>query len=257
MWIAAVILAAVGIPGAAAVGISVSPVALLALPWVALERRSVGPLIEGLVVVLGLTVLSAGGWWLGERGLLRGPPPRPGRTLSAWIETLPWLLLLALLLPGARGRRDRPALQLLVLLPLGLAPPDVPAWSLGGIVLARAVARRGSVGARALVVGQLWLGIGGAQARSKQVRAEAEVIAHLVDTLGPDDALVAPWTWGARVSVAATKDPYGLIWRPPDGWLRDQATRWAEAAPTRAAWLPPGSGEGRSDASGVRWSSIP
>lgn len=297
VWIAALVWATLGVRGAVAVGVSVSPVALLALPWVALRRCSLAPLLEGAATVLLLTVLSAGAWWIGERGVLRGPPLRPARTLAAWGTALPGLLVLCGLLQGGvawwrsdRGREavasgggtgpERPGPErtgpgqeappgrtgpglggwvgVLALLPLALAPADVPAWLLAWIALACTIARRGPATlAGALIVGQLGLGILEVEQRAERVRSEARIVAHVAASLGPADALIAPWTWGARVSVAATGDPYGVIWRPPGGWLRDQQQRWSAAEPQRAAILPPGAGTGEPDVLGIHWSRLP
>lgn len=54
-----------------------------------------------------------------------------------------------------------------------------------------------------------------------EVRAQEAAIAAVVARMGPDDALVAPWSWGVRASVHATGDPYALPWRVPGEPVRD------------------------------------
>ncbi|MEZ4239822.1 MAG: hypothetical protein R3F59_27430 [Myxococcota bacterium] len=46
--------------------------------------------------------------------------------------------------------------------------------------------------------------------------------------------------------MARTGDPYGLRWRPPVGFLRDQRAAWCAEPPLRVAVLPP-------EGDGVRW----
>jgi hypothetical protein len=102
---------------------------------------------------------------------------------------------------------------------------------------------------RGLVAVAVALGAAGLAARHARVHHEAAVVASIAAALGPDDGLVAPWTWGARVAVVRTGEPYGLRWRPPRGFLRDQAEAWCDPLPPRAAVLPPGPD------GAVRWTS--
>jgi hypothetical protein len=108
-----------------------------------------------------------------------------------------------------------------------------------------------AVGLQAALGGLSALGL------SQQVAAESQLIGELARGLGPQDGLIAPWHWGARVAVVATADPYGLRWRDPDGFLQDQQQEWCGAAFDRVALLPPGTRlpgaiEG-PDARGVYW----
>lgn len=230
-WIALVVGAAAGPTWLAAAAVAVSPTALLAVPWACAARRSWAPLGWALAAVAALTALSAGGWWTGERGVLTGPTPLVGRTLGAWAWHLPWLLAPAVAAAGG----DR---RLLWLVPLALAPPDVPAWLVIGVAL-------GAVGARVrrgwvpvLVAAQLALGMAELGWRAARVRRETQVVERVAAALGPDDGLVAPWSWGARVAVARTGDVYGMRWRTPTGFVRDQASAWCDDVPVRAIVLP-------------------
>jgi hypothetical protein len=222
LWIAAMVWAATGPWWLAALGVALSPTALLATPWAG--RRAV---LAGMAAVAVLTVVSGGAWFTGPRGVGEAVL-LPGRTLAEWGKWLPWALL-----PLARGRWW-------LLAPLVLAPPDVPAWLLVGIAWTMALGQQPSerpwvpasrrhdlacvlVSAQLLVGGwQLWR-------RVERVRAEDAVVDAIV-ALGPD-GLVAPWTWGARVAVRAAGDPYGIRWHPPGRWLRGQRTAWCADPP--------------------------
>lgn len=244
VWLALVVLAralpgwSAALPMAAAV--LVSPTALLAVPWAGWGD---GPRLRGIVVgaavaVVALSVATGGDWWFGARGVLETPLPNPGRAAQAWGRALPWALVpLALV---ARGT----AFEALSWIPLLLAPPDVPAWVLPGWSLAFRAAHGAPRVPLEAVAGLLGiqLAIGGFSAWAAHRRvAEDDAVAHEVAAaLGPDDGLVAPFTWGARVSVLATGDPYGLRWRPPEGFLRDQRAAWCGTRLGRVAVLPPG-----------------
>ncbi len=246
LWVALVVLARAGVPAALALAVAVSPVALLTVPWLVLARRSPAPVLEGAAAVVLLTAGSAGAWWTGPRGVLTHDTLLPGRTAAAWGTGLPWLWGAALAVAGG-PRALRPlAAPLAALLPLLVVPPDVPAWLVGGLVVGEALAeaharaegrvRRllaAAVGAQLLLAGGL------AAHRAARVREEAAVVRRVVDAWQPGDGLVAPWTWGARVAVTATGDPYGLPWHPPGRFLRDQARQWADADVQRVHRLPP------------------
>jgi hypothetical protein len=99
-----------------------------------------------------------------------------------------------------------------------------------------------------------WCGL---NQRGDTVGGERRVLERVIEELGEDGGLVAPWSWGARASVLATGDPYGLRWRPPEGFVRDQARGWCGAPPIRVASLPPGASwavGGEPDQYGVYWS---
>jgi hypothetical protein len=235
LWICAVTLgvAARSPAGASllvALGVAVSPAALLATPWACAVRRGPAAAVGAIGAVVLLTAASGGAWWTGERGVLEAGPLLLGRTAGAWATGLPWLLAPAWIAAGG----DR---RLVALAPLLLLRPDVPGWVLGGVSVA-AVAAAAPI--RALVLAQVLLGLGGLAVRWDRVRHESDVVAEVAAALQPDDGLIAPWTWGARVAVARTGDPYGLRWRPPTGWLRGQRAAWCSDPPRRAAVLPPG-----------------
>ena len=226
-----------------AVAVSLSPIALLALPWVIWERgrswREELPWIAGgaLLAVAALSLAGGGEWWLGDRGVLHGPPPRPWRALQAWTAPLLPLVLLASL----RWKRALPAL--LLTLPLLLAPPDLPAWLVPGAALGlvlcevdepRWLRAVGVVLAAALALGGL-----GWWRTLERVQREEALIHSVLAELSPEDGLVAPWTWGARASYLSTGDPYGLLWIAWPTPVRDQTERWCEATPARVVVLPP------------------
>src|SRR4029079_12109058 len=133
-----------------------------------------------------------GAWWTGERGVLDAVRTvLPGRTALAWaVHASPLLVLV----PGTR--RPWPLLGLAAFV---LLPPDVPAWVLGGVALALRARTSLPVLAVALTVGVLEH-----RSRVHAVEADQHVVAAVAAALGPRDGLVAPFTWGARISVAAT-----------------------------------------------------
>ncbi len=230
--------------GLAAIAVTVSPTSLLAVPWLALHRRSVTPLLAASVAVLALSVLTGGDWWWADRGVLSGPTPRPLRVLGSWVAH-PWWVVL----PAIRWRPPLAALGLLL-----LAPADVPTWAMVGVAAVLQL--------REEVRSSKWLGVVVAVGlfalvlETMSVRREDRVARHVAASLGPADGLVAPWTWGVRVSMYATGDPYGLTWRPPDGFVRDQQATWCAADLARVAHLPPGRAwtDGTLvDDAGVRW----
>ncbi len=208
----------------AGVACSLSPVALLGMPWVALHRRDGWVAAGGLLAVLSLTLLSGGDWWTGDRGVWSSAHMNPVRTLEVW-GRWPWWLVLA----GVRFRRDH-----LALAPLLLAPADVHAWVFAGWALCLDLDTRAPRAWGALVLAVGLVGLGDTRHRVRQSAARVEAAAQL---LGPADGLVAPWTLGVRVSLAATGTPYALLWRPPSGFVRDQAERWCDARPARVLFL--------------------
>jgi len=220
-WIALVLAAAAGLPGAAAAAVAISPTALLALPWVAMRRGGPGPLIEGALAVAALTALSGGGWWWGDRGVLQPRPLLIGRNLGSWLATVPWLVVLT----GSLRPLPR---SLGGLAPLLLAPADVPAAPLVSIAAVAAALdhrARDDLARTARVGALVWLVVGGVVAterRAERVAEEHVTILRVLRRLAPGDGLVAPFTWGARAAVIATGDPYGLPWHPPGRFLRDQ-----------------------------------
>ncbi|MEZ4319675.1 MAG: hypothetical protein R3F61_19320 [Myxococcota bacterium] len=201
VWLA---LVAVGcgphaIASAVALGaaVAVSPTALAAIPWIVMKERDlrwVGP----AVAVAGLTVLSAGDWWVGTRGVVTG-----GWAPSPWTHVTWVLVPLAM---GVRGLRPLDALALVGL----LAPGDVPGhWVLALPCVAAAstaVDRRWWAAIAALC------SLGAQHAVSTRDRAVREnaAIERIAAEIRPGDAVVGPWSWGVRVGIAATGDPYGV-----------------------------------------------
>lgn len=213
-----------------ALAVAVSPVALLALPWLLATTRDARPLAGAAVAVLALTLVSGGDWWIGDRGVLTGAALAPGRVAERWAWALPWLGL-----PLYRG----PAGPLLSTLPLWLAPPDVPTALVPGLALASGV-RRASM----LAWAQAAVGAFALASTTASVRAEDRLLREVAAELGPRDGVVARWSDGVRISAFATGDPYALIWRPADRPVRDQAERWCADPPDRVAVVTSG---------GARW----
>jgi len=227
-WIALLLAGLAGSGGwtamCVALAVSVSPVALLAVPWAACRGQPRWVVGGASLAVVTLSAYSGGDWWLGDRGVLMGPAPLIGRTLAAWAANVAPVAVAV----GVLGMSWRTAL----LLPLLLAPPDVATWGLIGCALvAEGPARPWSLGLRVLVAGQLGLSTGALVATHRSVRADTRLVEKTAADMGPDEGLIAPWTWGVRVSLAATGDPYGLPWMPPTGPVRDQE-RWCDDPPS-------------------------
>lgn len=256
-WIALLCGALVSAPAGAAIlaalAVAVSPTALLALPWASVERRDAAALVGGAIAVGLLTVGSAGAWWVGDRGVLTGPPLLPGRVLEAWAWGLPWLAVLAALAgsvgasSSATPDRSRSSavdagwLPIVATAPLLLAPPDVPTV----VIVALAVGNRiaavpATAGVVALVTVQLGLGAVGLARAHARVSHEDRIARDVAGRLGPSVGLVAPWSFGARVGVIATGDPYGPLWRSADVAVRGQGARWCADPPARAVVLEDG-----------------
>lgn len=232
-WIAAVLGAAVGVPGSAAVAVALSPTALLALPWAAWHRRHLGPLLEGTLVVGVLTLASHGAWWWGPRGVLTPHPWLIGRNLGNWLVTVPWWLVVT-------GRPPRMVGPVLAVSPLLVAPADVPTGVLVAVIAtAAALQPTRTRHLRALALAIVAVGAWQAtRARADRVATEHRAILTVLRRFDPGDGLVAPFTWGARAAVIATDDPYGLAWHPEGRFLRDQAIAWRHVDGT--IWvLPP------------------
>lgn len=269
-WTAAV-LAAVAVPtpvvaGALVAGaIALSPTAVLAVPWVAFGRwwvdgrdpRAVG--IAAVVTILALTVVTGGGWWTGERGVLAGvsaPSLRGLGALPALLVFLPW---------GSGTAAAKNLAWAACVLPLLFAPPDVPAAMVLGPTIGAVAARvraREPGGPRwrwaplALVVGFVaFVGDRDADGRARTVAEESRAIAEIAAALGPDDSFVGPWSWGARVAVAATRDPYGRPWAAWPALVRDQRVTYCGRSWARVAVLPPGQARvpGEVGVAGVVW----
>jgi len=250
VWAAAVPSTRVAV-GLAMLAVTVSPLALLALPWVSTLRwsRAVettrreegvpsssptrGLWIGALLAVVALTTVSFGQWWTGPRGVLHAPSPRPLRTLGRWLhEGFPWLAAPLAVVGWVTGGGP----GLVAPVPLLLAPTDTDGWALWSVSLALIAARGAStVGWRRLLgvglVGlallqPLW-GLHAWWAHRRAVRRGTAVTERVLAAMGPEDGLVAAWSWGARASVIAKGAPYALPWRvpgppvrPPGPWCR-------------------------------------
>ncbi len=261
---------AVAVPGAGVAALLTglatlfSPLALLGLLWVSMARwaRALervrdtpgvvldvrmpngGLWLVPLVVVVALSVGSGLEWWTGDRGVLAAPAPRLVRALQAWAgHAVPWASLPLIVLGWVTGGGVGTLAALLLL----VAPPDTAAWGPLAFSLAL-LASRGATTARAwgrpgwaliaLVGIDLLLGGMAWRREGVRVRTEQAQIAQVLAAMGPDDGLVAPWTWGARASVLATRDPYALMWRVPGPPVRDPQP-WCNRVFTRIHVLPP------------------
>ena len=232
-----------------ALAVGTSPVALLLVPWMCARRGPRGVATGALAAVCALTVVTWGAWWWGDRGVVPGLIVEPGRLAEAAIIGLPWALCVLW----------RPRAQVLWLLPVVLAPPDIPVWIWLGFVWAMDVG--GDAWGRRLALASVFLASFGLQERVARVQREQAVLQEVVDSMGPQDGLVAPWSWGVRASVMATGEAYGLRWRiPGPSLLGSQEARWCEARPSRVASLPPRARwaqGGVVDDVGVHWSIEP
>jgi hypothetical protein len=243
VWLALVAwAAAVEDPRASAVfvglAVTVSPTALLAVPFVLAVRREWMPGLGALVAVIALTLVSRGDWWAGDRGVL-GASLDPGRTVGMWAwQAAQWAGPVAMLV-SARPR-DRWIVAAAV--PLVLVPSDVPGWMVPGLALAIAAANaelpervRGAfalAGAATLAWSVVtWWDQG------VRIRAENAAIAAVAANLQPRDGVIAPWSWGTRLSVVVTGAPYAAWWRVPGPAVRDQE-RWCEGEYSRVVLLP-------------------
>ncbi len=280
---AAAVPSRVAAAGLVAAAIAVSPTAALSVGWVVVvramiaaeqagnrdafphharaEARVIG--VGALVAVAALTIGTEGAWWTGDRGVLSGPHLAPDRTLHAWLTGAANAgLVLAAGIGALRSHRG--GRMLLAAAPLLLAPPDVPAWVPCGLSVvlvasyAPSMAGLGRALAWAGVAAAVVLSIGRWDATRVRIQGEERMIQSVVDALGPDDLVVAPWSLGVRTSLAAVDDPYALAWRTPGAPVRDQAARTCASVYTRIAVLPagaslPGVPAWTVDAAGVHW----
>lgn len=211
-----------------ALAVALSPAAWLGLP-VALRARTRHPLDGGHLVVLlaagvaviGLqTALFGAALWTGPRGLLATPltlDPARAMAVGSGLAAAAWLPVLF------AGRR---ALLLLATAAGALlAPPDVPVWLIAvgplGVAAGLGVARWPRSRWPILLVLALDLASETRWVYADVLATQADNarIAEVARALGDEEVLVAPWSWGVRVSLARTGDPYGLAWidpaRPP------------------------------------------
>lgn len=223
-WVCAVVVAAftrftvVGL----ALGILVSPTAVLAAPWVA-TRTGLRPVLFGVGLGVGLaTAFSGADWWWGDRGVFTAPLPNIGSCFLRWLMALGPLCLLGV---------DRGVAASALLL---FGPSDADSWLICAVALA---GRSGKAPVFRWVVlaGFVW-GLVSWHALVRNVRAENAAIASLAASMEPEDGVIAPWSVGVRVSLQVTGEPYGLNWRPPSGFVRDQQARWCSQTPDRIVW---------------------
>jgi hypothetical protein len=193
--------------------ITVSPTALAASGWLALrwrDRRALWPVLT----VLGLLVISGGAWWSGRRGV----------GVAAWSLDPVGQLLPAMVASVLLARRPT-AVEGLALLPVLLAPSDVPAGWLGvlAVIAGRPWIRPPArwIRTAGLVVLVLW-SVGTLVGTHRRVMAENARVEQLAREVGPGVRLVGPWSWRVRVALAATGRPDGLdvgerVFRVPEG----------------------------------------
>jgi len=270
LWVAPIVwAAAVRTPWRAALlaaaAVPISPLALLGLSWVWTIRwtRTVtqGPKtvrawmdapnptanlwFAALVTVLVLTIVTGGAWWTGDRGVLSAPWPRPWRVAQAWAaHGVPWwsapLLAMGWVIGGGPG--------LLAPWPLFLAPPDAHTWPLFTVSLALiasagvgwllSISRQATLALVALAAVDPVLGWVRHERHLDGVRADEAAIRDVLAGMGPNDGLVASWSWGVRASVRATGQPYALAWRVPGEPVRDPAA-WCATRFDHVWVLPP------------------
>lgn len=247
--------------------ISVSPVALLALPWAISLRTALSTpgkssqhkvdfVVGALLAVAILCLVSGGEWLTGDRGLMSGGSVRLAATIKAWSHAI---LLPGILVAATVGILSKPRYLLLLLstTPLLLAPPDVPGWIPTASVLALMAADRKRLAIMALLIAQFVLQVSEWERCRARVVQETTIAATVAAQLGLNDGLVAPWSWGVRVSYLRTGHPYAEWWRTPTDPVRDQVS-WCNRQFDRVAVLPPGrdvesSEEWTTGVGGVKW----
>lgn len=280
LWIGAVTLAIVirnrvGSALIFSLGMTLSPVALLTLPFVLLERRALGdsktPWIHcgSVVVVWGvLSLIGGGDWWIGDRGVLSMHSLSPGLVLQHWIEDglsyglAPWVIA------GTVMGRDY---RWLVLLPLCLAPPDVPtglclaiAWSGGfsdAVNRSRSIPVLRWIFPLCVFLQLTYQGGRWKETRDRLVQERTE-INHVAAQIPENALLLAPWRLGVQVSLVKTGDPYQGRWRSQQKPVRDQQDRSCDLNASSVWWIPThsipvGPGPWTQDISGAWVSTAP
>ncbi|MBT3219329.1 MAG: sulfatase, partial [Proteobacteria bacterium] len=256
-WLALVLwAAAIPIDGLGALffaaAICVSPAALLSAPWLAWAKHRQSNVNSTIVVLLAGAALAAmvlglgwgWEWFWGERGVLTGSAPLPWITASRFALALPFLFV-ALALPT--WIRQRESYGIIWTLPVLLAPSDTAAWVLVAIPLCLAVAHARLLPlslrrpAQLVLLAQLLLSGHAWWTTRQRVVAEREAIEALAAKVGPRVGVQAPWSWGVRLSLAATGDPYGATWIDLKHPVREQRKQWCQTDLHRVAVLPPGS----------------
>lgn len=240
VWLACLVVASgsgtVAAAALVALGVAVSPAALLGLPWLCVARgRDAGLLVAtAATTVAVLTLASAGAWWVGERGVLASDWSSLPRVPGAWLLHLAWPVVLASAPAGDARSAGREAASLA---PLLLLPADVPGWVLVGVAAARRLTDPPSRGVVLAVAAQAVLALWWAGADRARFVDDNRAIGAVATTLDPDrDGVIAPFTTGARLSYARTGDPYGLRWHPEGRWLRDQRATWCARGGPERVW---------------------
>jgi hypothetical protein len=256
----------------AAAAVLVSPTAIAACGWVVVERlrkeRPEGVAWVPVAVACTVSALLGGTqteWWSGDRGVGTFTPD-PLLTWSSWLRQAdvlgPAALLGVLALIPEAARKRWPAV--LATAPLLLAPADVPAWLVPAAALAVAAGEAANTREDlrrvwlVLLVPYTLVGLAALDRAHDRIAADSALAAHVAAEMQPTDGLVAPWSWGVRASVQATRDAYELRWRVPGEPVRNQEWQFCQGLTGRVAVLPPGerlpgAGDGEPDASGVRW----
>ena len=216
---------------AGGIAVCLSPTALAAVPaWV--QGRSAAA--WWALGAVGLLAIASGGAWLtGNRGVF----------VFTW-RPAPWVHLgwaaLPLVIVGLREIRRDPG-PWFALLPLLLAPSDVPAHLIAVPLFAERARTRGVVNgllALHLAIGAVGMGLG-----VQRVAREAAVIERVAQQVDPHDAIEASWSLGVRASLAVTGRPDGLLQRSdPRYCARIPARLWRIADGAVVAVADPGAG---------------
>ncbi len=200
--------------------LSVSPVALLGLPWVAWTRRDPWGPGAGLLAWLPLLAWCGSDWWLGPRGVLTAVavPSSWMRLCTAWGAALLLPGIAGLVLVGLQGLdRARALGAALAMVPFFLLVrnADVHAWLLGVLWLGLAAgqgALRWPVGRLLLwlpLVLQLGFSWRSAALERNRIRQDEALAARLAQRADGEKVVSHSWTWGVRYGLQRGGRPYG------------------------------------------------
>lgn len=186
-----------------AIAVVLSPTSLAAVPgWVHQRSAAAG---WGILTAVLLVAISGGAWLLGNRGVL----------VVHW-RPAPWVHLGWLVLPlGLLGPRTcwEERVRLGLLLPLLLAPADVPAHLLAVPLLAERAPRTLKAAARVLLAAHLILGGIGMVRGIQQAAREAQVLAQAAARIQPGDGVQSSWSLAVRASLQVAGRPDALLRR--------------------------------------------